>query len=79
MDLERKYAELMELFNEIQQYVRQKNEHLYENWKAGGFQLDGTFFSNYQNLEQVVESLAEDEEPDDDEEPDFEDEDDEDD
>lgn len=56
------FNKLMDLYHSIKQEVQRKDHHLYARWKAGGFLIDNDIISMYPNLEQVVESLASQEE-----------------
>lgn len=57
-----RYNDLMEIFNEIKEEVREMDKNLYERWRASGFQVTEEFVSMYPNLCEVLETLDEDEE-----------------
>lgn len=54
----------MELFDEIKQEVKSRDSRKYDAWRAYGFELDGTFVSMGPNLEEIVESLGDEDEED---------------
>lgn len=58
--LQKLYEELMDRYQEIKREVRQRDPHLFERWKAGGFLVDEDIISSYPHLGTVVESLIED-------------------
>jgi hypothetical protein len=60
-NLERKYDELISLYNDIKEHVRRTDKRQYERWKAGGFCVDDDIMSMYPSLGQVVERLTADE------------------
>lgn len=64
--MEKKFAELMDLYEEIKREVRRRDPHLYDRWKAGGFIVDRNIVSMYPCLEEVVESLSDEEDDEDD-------------
>lgn len=45
----------------IKRICKDKDKNLYERWKAGGFLIDTNIVSMYPNIEDVVESLIEEE------------------
>lgn len=53
------YEEMMERYEELKRWVRGKNPHLYERWKAGGFLVDEDILSMYPHLGKVMELLEE--------------------
>ena len=55
--MQRQLEQLMELFESLKKNIRQKDPHLYERWKVGGFIVDTNIFSDYPNLSEVVEQL----------------------
>ena len=56
------FDKLMDLYQQIKQQIRQKDKHLYEQWKAGGFLVDNDIVSMYPDLTKVMETLCDDEE-----------------
>lgn len=54
-----KLEQMLDLFSQIKEEVRNRDKHLYERWKAGGFIVDNDILSMYPNVEQVVNQLAE--------------------
>jgi len=48
---------LMECYENLKREIRNKDKHLYERWKAGGFLVDTDIMSMYPNLTQVMEEL----------------------
>lgn len=60
--MDEKLEQLLDLYAEIKREVKKKDPYLYERWKAGGFLVDDDIYSNYPNIQEVVESLAEDDE-----------------
>jgi molybdenum-dependent DNA-binding transcriptional regulator ModE len=56
--LNERFEKLIELYEEIKREVRQRDKHLFEQWKAGGFLIDSDILSMYPNLEKVVERLG---------------------
>jgi hypothetical protein len=61
-ELSQTFDQLMELFYELKREIKQKDTHLFERWKAGGYTVDPDVLSMYPNLGQVIEKLDEEEE-----------------
>ena len=68
-EIKKTIEEILQKFESVKNAIRREDEHWYERWKAGGFQIDDTFFSNYPNLQEYLErdECDEDDEDDDDE------------
>lgn len=56
-ELNEDFEKLMELYNSVKREIRQRDKHLYERWKAGGFCIDSDILSMYPSLPEVMESL----------------------
>ena len=52
----------------LKNLLKDKNRHLYERWKAGGFIVDTNIVSMYPNAQDVIEQLQDEDEDDYDEE-----------
>jgi hypothetical protein len=55
----------------LKRIARDKNKHLYERWKAGGFLVDTNIMSDYPNAQEVIEDLQNENEDDSDDEFDY--------
>lgn len=64
-DLREELGNILNSLEIIKDAVRQRDKHLYEQWKAGGFLVDGNILSMYPNVETVVDRLTEGEEDED--------------
>jgi hypothetical protein len=60
--------EFLEAYDFLKRYIKGKDRHQFERWKAGGYIIDPDIMSMYPNLEQVLESLEPDEDEEDEEE-----------
>ncbi len=58
-ELQDMYEEMMELYNSLKREIRQKDKHMYEQWKAGGFLVDPDIVSMYPCLGIVLEDMQE--------------------
>lgn len=58
-ELNEDFEKLTWLYASIKREVRQRDKHLYERWKAGGFCIDNDIVSMYPSLPEVMESLQE--------------------
>ena len=56
-ELREDFDKMMELYHFIKRQVRQKDKHLYERWKAGGFLVDNDIVSMYPDLTEVIEAI----------------------
>lgn len=56
-ELRKEFTSFMESYNKIKNEVSKRDSHRYERWKAGGFVIDTTIVSMYDNLEDVIESI----------------------
>ena len=61
MTIQEKTNKIFELLAEVKQQVKEKNIHLYQQWKAGGFQVDSSVVSMYPDLRKVSERLDDEE------------------
>lgn len=58
MSLTKNLQDMLALFDEIKQEVKQRNRKLYDQWGAGGFNINADIVSMYPNVEEVVEKLG---------------------
>lgn len=58
MTLQEKADKILELLEEVKREVKQKDAHLFEQWKAGGFIIDPDIMSMYPDLTKVAERLS---------------------
>lgn len=58
MTLQEKADKILELLEEVKREVKQKDAHLFEQWKAGGFIIDPDIMSMYPDLTKVAELLS---------------------
>lgn len=70
MSLTKKLQEMLGLFDEIKQEVKQRDRKLYEQWAAGGFNINSDIVSMYPNVEEVAETLGDEDHDEEDEEDD---------
>lgn len=59
--MNKKLQKLLDLYQELKQFVQTNDKHLFERWKAGGFLIDENIVSSYPNIVQVFEQLDEEE------------------
>lgn len=63
-ELRGKIDRLLTAYTEVKRSVRTADARLYERWKAGGFIVDSDIVSHYPNIEEVIEELEAEGEPD---------------
>lgn len=56
-ELREDFDKMMELYESIKRQIRQRDKHLYERWKAGGFLVDHDIVCMYPDLTEVMEQL----------------------
>lgn len=61
-DLQQSLEEINNGMEYIKRICKENDKNLYERWKAGGFIVDTNIVSMYPNVDEVVESLMEEEE-----------------
>lgn len=70
MSLTKNLQDMLALFDEIKQEVKQRDRRLYDRWAAGGFNINADIVSMYPNVEEVVEELGDEDHEEEDEEED---------
>lgn len=67
-EIQQTLEEFLEAYDILKRYIRQKDRHQFERWKAGGYIVDPDVMSMYPNLENVLEAIDDPDEEDEDEE-----------
>jgi len=68
MTLKERIENLVCEYMEIKREIRQINPRFYERWKAGGYLIDEDIISMYPNINDILDTLPEEEDEDEDEE-----------
>lgn len=63
-----KLNDILSDLEDVKRIVKEKDPRLFEAWKAGGFIIDTNVLSRYPNIEDVVESLEDEDEVEDEDE-----------